>query len=420
MVRLTPRSARPLAGALAALLLAACGPAPRPPEAPRIDHAAYVWAPKWGPETSLAVGADRLPAEISRLRVYVGVTHFASAPQSFAVDWAALARSGRALTLVVASGPSVANFRDAPDLAPAGDLLAAALAAARAADAKVDRVQLDVECPLAKLPGYARQLEGFRRRFPGLEVVVSVLPSWLGEPGLPELVAGVDRFTLHLSPGYALGGVQTGPDFQAAERWVAAAASLGRPFRVGVPITSHFLCLDENGALLGSVPVGRPFPPGTVRTDSVVADPVAIPAFLRRMESHSPGLLEGLDWLRLPVPGDAGTWSLDGMLAALRGQPVRRSVRAAVQPDEGLSRVVVVNDGMVPVPAPALRVRWKGGEVQSCDGLGAWEILLGAGDAFRLRPAPASPLVPPGETVTAGWIRFASPPAECEAALAER
>lgn len=405
---------------MVALLLAACGPAPRPPEAPRLDHAAYVWAPQWGPETSLAVGSDRLPAEISRLRVYVGATHYASAPQSFPADWPALARSGRALALVVASGPASANFRAAPDLVPAGDLLATALASARAAEAKVDRVQLDVECPLSKLPGYALQLEAFRRRFPGLEIAVSILPTWLGEPGLADLVAAADRFTLHLGPAYVLGDARPRLDFKQVERWVAAAGSLGRPFRVGLPITSHYLCLDENGAVLGSVAVGRPTPPGTIRTEPAVADPVALPAFLRRLETHSPAQLEGVDWLRLPVPGDAGTWSLDGLLAALRGQPVRRSLRVAVQPDEGLSRVVVVNDGMVPAPAPALRVRWRGGEVQSCDGLGAWEILLGAGDAFRLRPAPAAPLVPAGETVTAGWIRFASPPAECEAALAER
>lgn len=405
---------------LAALLLAACGPAPRPPGAAKLDHAAYVWAPKWSPETSLAVGPDRLPAELSRLRVYVGATHYASAPQAFPVDWSALARSGRALTLVVASGPACANFRDAPDLAPAGDLLAPALAAARAAEVKVDRVQLDVECPLPKLPGYARQLEGFRRRFPGLEIVVSVLPPWLGEPGLPEVVAAADRFTLHLSPGYVLGGVRSRLDFAAAEGWVRDAAAFGRPFRVGLPITSHYLCLDENGGLLGSTPVGRPIPPGTARTDPVVADPVALPAFLRRLETHSPALLEGVDWLRLPVPGDAGTWSLEGMLAALRGQPVLRSAKAAIAPDDGLSRVVVVNDGMVPMPAPDLRVRWKGGEVVSCDGLGAWEILLSGGDSFRLRPSQAAPLVPAGETVTAGWIRFASPPAECEAALGER
>jgi hypothetical protein len=414
------RTARPLAGALAALLLAACGPAPRPPGAPALDHAAYVWAPKWGPETSLAVGADRLPAEVGRLRVYIGVTHLASGPQAFAVDWPALARSGRILTLVVASGPAVANFRDAPDLSAPGDLLAAALAEARAVEAKVDRIQLDVECPAPKLAGYAAQIEGVRRRFPGLEVSVSVLPSWLGEPGLGDLLAAADRFTLHLGPGYALGAARSRTDFRAAERWVRQAAAHGRPFRLGMPITSHYLCHAENGALLGAVAVGRPAPAGTVRTEPVVADPVALPAFVRRLATHSPAELEGFDWMRLPVPGDAGTWSSEGMRAALRGEPATRSLRAAIVPDEGLSRVVVVNDGMVPMPAPTLRVRWKGGEVQACDGLGAWEMLLGSGDAFRLRPNETAPLVPAGETLTVGWIRFASPPLECEAALGER
>ncbi|MFN7341013.1 MAG: DUF3142 domain-containing protein [Opitutia bacterium] len=420
MVCLTPRTPRLLAGALAALLLAACGPAPRPQAARPLDHAAYVWAPKWGPETSLAVGADRLPAEIARLRVYVGATHFLGEPQAFPVEWAALARSGRALTLVVASGPAAANFRDAPDLSLPGNLLAEALAAARAVEAKVDRVQFDLECPPAKLGGYARQIEAVRRRFPGLEVSVSVLPSWLDEPSLGELLAAADRFTLHLSPGYVLGGARARTDFKAAERWVAQAASHGRPFRVGLPITSHYLCLDPNGGLLASVPVGRPVPAGTVRTEPVVADPAALPAFVRLMATHSPAQLEGFDWLRLPVPGDAGTWSLGGMTAALRGEPVVRSLKVAMVPDEGYARVVVVNDGMVPMPSPTVRVSWKGGEVQACDGAGGWEMLLGGGEGFRLRPGDTAGLIPAGETLTAGWIRFASPPTETSAALAER
>lgn len=405
---------------MAALLLAACGPAPRPKDAPPLEHAAYVWAPKWGPETTLAVGSDRLPPEIRRLRVYVGVTHQADGSRSFPVDWAALARSGRQLTLVVASGSAVANFREDPDLGPAGDLLAEALAAARAADAKVGRLQLDLECPPAKLAGYARSLGPFRRRFPGLEVAVSVLPAWMGEPGLPALVDAADRFTLHLSPGYALGGARSRPDFREVERWVVEAAALGRPFRLGLPITSHYLCLDEKGAMLASIPIGRSPPVGTARLEPVVADPVEIPAFIRRMENSSPALFEGFDWLRLPVPGDPGTWSAEGLSAALRGEPVRRSVKAALLADEGLTRVVVTNDGMVPMPAPAVRVAWRGGEVQACDGLGAWEILLSGGDGFRLRPSEAAPLVPAGETVTVGWVRFAAQPAEASATLGER
>jgi len=138
------------------------------------------------------------------------------------------------------------------------------------------------------------------------------------------------------------------------------------------------------------------------------------------MATHSPAQLEGFDWLRLPVPGDAGTWSLGGMTAALRGEPVVRSLKVAMVPDEGYARVVVVNDGMVPMPSPTVRVSWKGGEVQACDGAGGWEMLLGGGEGFRLRPGDTAGLIPAGETLTAGWIRFASPPTETSAALAER
>ena len=420
MVCLSSRCVHSLAGVLAALLLAACGPEPRSKDAPTLDHAAYVWSPQWGPEASLAVGVDRLPSEISRLKVYIGTTHFPGGTQAFALDWKALAGSGRTLTLVVASGPAAVNFRNAPDLGPAGDLLAQALSEARAASAKVDRVQLDLECPPSKLAGYVKALGPFRARFPGLETVISVLPSWIKESELPALVAACDRFSLHLGPGYGLGGVHSRTDFKAAERWVSEVATLGRPFRLGLPITSHYLCRDENGTLLGSVPVGRMPPAGTSKVEPVVADPVALPAFLRRMEALAPAQLEGFDWLRLPMPGDAGTWSSEGMLAALRGKVVQRSIRASLVPDEGMSRVVVTNDGMVPMPAPLVKVSWRGGEVQACDGFGAWEILLSGGDSFRLRPSESASLVPAGESLTIGWIRFATEPASSEVVLLPR
>jgi hypothetical protein len=138
------------------------------------------------------------------------------------------------------------------------------------------------------------------------------------------------------------------------------------------------------------------------------------------MEALAPAQLEGFDWLRLPMPGDAGTWSSEGMLAALRGKAVQRSIRASLVPDEGMSRVVVTNDGMVPMPAPLVKVSWRGGEVQACDGFGAWEILLSGGDSFRLRPSESASLVPAGESLTIGWIRFATEPASSEVVLLPR
>ena len=101
MVRLRAETARWLAGLAAALGLAACGPAPRPADAPPLAHSVSVWAPVWNAETSLALEADRLDPRLATLRVFVGAAGRPDETQAFPVDWSAVARAGRPVELAV-------------------------------------------------------------------------------------------------------------------------------------------------------------------------------------------------------------------------------------------------------------------------------------------------------------------------------
>ena len=422
MVRLTRALARALAGAGVAVLLAACGPAPRPEGAPPVDHRAVVWTPSWGTDAGLALGRDRLDPRLARLVVHVGHAGVAAEPVAFAVDWQAVAASGRPVDLGVLVGRGAYAARGEVRLGPSGDLLAAALAAARAAEVRVAGIHLETECSPGRLESLARAVDTLRLRFPGLRVGATVLPSQLREPGIAELASSLDLLTVNLMRGMVLGGDPALPDDEALDLLFADIAALGRPARLGIPLSAHYACLDEAGAEVGRVLVGIRPPPGTARVRLLAPDPEAVASVARRLASHGPANLEGADWFRLPIPGDPGVWSADGLRAALHGRSPPRHLEARVEEteDESTRRILLVNAGALPMAPAEVLVSWRQGDAGACDGLGGHELLAPSPTGFRLRPLPGSAALAPGEARLVGWVRFDDTPTEIEARLADR
>lgn len=411
-----------LAVAAVTLLLAACGPEPRPPGAPPTDHRALVWVPAWNADAGLALDKDRLDPRLSRLAVYVGHAGVAPEPVAFPVDWAAVAASGRPVDLAILVGRGAHGPAGEVRLAAAVDLVAAALAAARAAEVRVEGVHVETECPPGRLAALASALEAVRPRLAGLRLGVSLLPSQLREPGVGRLAEAADVVTVHAMRGMLLGGDPAMPDVATLDRWFADIAALARPVRLGVPISCHYACLDDSGAEIARVLVGIRPPAGTARVRVLAPDPEAVAAIARRVASHGPANLIGIDWFRLPIPGDGGVWSADGLRAALGGEPPARhlEVVAEVTEDEAVRRILLVNSGSLPQPPAEVIVRWDQGRVAACDGLGGHELLAPSASGFRLRPLPGSSVVGPGESRVIGWARFDEPPRDLQVTLAGR
>lgn len=422
MVRLTRATARRLAGAAVALLLAACGPAPRPAEAPPTDHRAVVWAPSWGTDTGLALAGDRVDPRLARLVVFVGHAGVTPEPVPFPVDWPAVASSGRPVDLAILVGRSAYGAAGQVRLAPAADLLAPALAAARAAEVRVVGAHIETDCPPGRLAALAQALVPFRTRVGDLRLGVAVHPSQLRDPGIADLAAAADSLTVNVMRGMILGGLPDIPDGDALDAIFADIAALGRPARLGVPIAAHYACLDESGAEIGRVLVGIRPPAGTARVRVLSPDPEAVAALSRRVASHAPANLAGIDWFRLPTPGDAGVWSADGLRGALEGRSPPRGLEVVLETteEEGLRRVVLANVGAIPLPPAEVLVSWDKAAPSACDGLGGHELLAPTPGGFRLRPLPGSSVVGPGEARLVGWVRFDEPPRDLRARLADR
>lgn len=373
-------------------------------------------------DTGLALGKDRLDPRLSRLVVHVGHAGVASQPVAFAVDWSSVAASGRPVDLAVLVGRQAYGPGGEVRLAAAADLLASALAAARAAEARVAGVHIETDCPPGRLEALALAVEGLRPRVGALPVGVSVIPSQLREPGIGRLAAAADSLTVNVMRGMVLGGDPAMPTTDDLDDWFADIASLGRPARLGVPISCHYACLDESGGELGRVLVGIRPPAGTSRVRVLAPDPEAVAALSRHVAKHAPANLAGIDWFRLPIPGDGGAWSADGLRAALDGRSPPRHMEAVAEAteDAAVMRILLVNSGALPLPPAEVVVSWSKGRAGACDGLGGHELLAPAPDGFRLRPLPGSSVVGPGESRLVGWIRFDEPPAGLRVDLARR
>lgn len=409
--------ARLLAGLAAVLVLAACEPAPRLSEAPPLTHSASVWAPAWNAETTLALGTERLDVRLESLRIFVGVAGYTYGRQHFPVDWHAVASARRPVELSVAVQRSVFSVANEIDLTSAVDLLAESLAQARAADVRVKGVHLELDCPPRHLAPLAKQLPLVRTRL-NLPVGVTVLPSHLKESGYAALVASADSLTLNLMPGRALGGNPEVPKHAILDSWLTTAAQTGKPFRVGLSLSSYYRCEDATGRSLGDVSVGlRPLP-GTSRLHHRAADPEELARIWQHLQRYAPNTLVGVDWFRLPVVDDLGTWSREGLAAVLDNQPLTRSLVPVVQTDdEGTHRVILNNTGMVPLSAQEIEVKWSGGSPTNSYGVNHFALLKRTEGSFQLRPSSASTVVGPGETRLAGWIRFESTPSDIQVRL---
>lgn len=417
LVWLRPVLARTLTGLAAVLGLAACDPVPRSPAAPPLIHSASVWSPTWNAETALALGAERLDPRLATLRIFIGTAGQINEGQRFPVDWQAVARARRPVELAVVVERGAFALTPEIDLTRSVDFLAESLAYARAADVRVAGVQLELDCPPRHLAALAKALPSIRSRL-SLPVGVTILPSHLKESGYTELVAAADSLTLNLMAGRALGGNPEVPKRTILDSWLSTAAQSGKPFRVGLSLSSYYRCEDETGRPLGDVLAGlRPLP-GTSRLRHRAADPDELARTWQHLQRYAPDTLVGVDWFRLPVVDDYGTWSHEGLAAVLDNQPLVRSLVPTVHSDdEGNYQVVLANTGMVPLTPREIEVTWSGGPLGLREGANAFKIHKPTGTSFQLHPSMASTVIGPGEARLVGWARFTSPPTDLKVRL---
>ncbi|MCC6145777.1 MAG: DUF3142 domain-containing protein, partial [Candidatus Hydrogenedentes bacterium] len=336
------------------LVLTGCSkPQDHPPAPARsrdpLAQEAYVWQRAWTPEVSAAVHAAA--KAFSGYSIIAAECRLDEAPVIPEVDWAALAAQ-RPVTLVLRANVSfVPALEEAPEeVAQAwAAVLAASLAVAEKAGVTVAGVQLDYDCPTARIAAYAKAAAAFAAAFPHIETSLTALPDWLRSADFPALVKPLDYFVLQvhgLEPPTTADAPVVLCRADRVEAWSSQAAQAGVPFFLALPTYGYDIAYDEHGNFAGlaaELPMDRrPYP--TLRT--VMPDPDAMARIVRGLSAEHPAALRGVIWFRLPVEGDRLNWTMPALQQVMQGIAPQFELHAEVRtPQEGLYEIWLASTG---------------------------------------------------------------------------
>jgi len=330
-----------------------CAPSPQPRTIP-LSHSAYVWKQGWDTRTIRELSEMEIPAALEALNVLVGECGLSSGRRSMRPPWKELAAHGRPLSLSVRIGTRKAVGQTGGiDLAEGFDLL------------------------LSDADGFA------------------------------ELIAAADGWTLQLhgTSRPKLGERNELFSDRAALRWTNQARRFGRPFRVALPTYAYLACFGKHGEYLGMHAEQSGFPTGTFQTIPLPADPRQVQAYLRALEDARFGLVVGVDWFRLPFPGDRQNWTMRGLGDILAGRLAHYGLELKTEQRGGLHDLSVINSGDHPVPLPSVSVEWSKGRFVAADATYAWQAHV-TSDAVTFSQHRLKEFLAPGERRIIGWLRI--------------
>lgn len=382
------RTTLALTFAFAAALLSACSHAPAP-----LTHDAYIWQRQWTPSLRSSVEGSR---DIVRdWRVLVAQASPDGRFQQFTPDRAALAASGRPAVLVVRIDGRLARF----DAATLREHIAAIVAAWPGAAG----LEIDYDCPTARLPAYTAFLRDLKPALGTLPLSITALPTWIGAPALDDLLVIPDESVLQV---HAVQAPQAGLfNTDIATAWVENFAKHTRkPFRVALPTYGSRVSWNADGTLLAVESEQAALAAGAVSSE-LYAAPDNVLAFVERLATARPRGLTGIVWFRLPTADDTRAWSLATWRGVVTGrldrEPLRLHLRDA---GGGASDVLLENPASTDAAAPA-RVALPDG-CSVADGIDGYRLGTQTNNASTptLVASEARPL-PAHATRAIGWAR---------------
>ena len=360
-----------------------------------ITQSVYIWQRMWLPANLMAL-ANSKPV-FSEMRVLAAQDTPGEGWFDAKVDLPSLAADGRSVRPVIRLDGRVAALDAKAVAGRAHDVIAKW----RAAGAKADGVEIDFDCASARLGDYAKLLADVKAQLPkDATLSVTVLPAWIGSPGLDGVLAQADESVLQV---HAVTDPKHGLfDPKQARTWVDAfAKATGKPFRVALPAYGSALVVDADGKTLG-VESEAALPQAGVRLE-LFADPEAVAGLVQELGKDKPAHFAGFVWFRLPLPGDRRAWPLATISAVIAGKPLH----ADWQPDisdggNGAFDVIVRNTGNIEAALPA-SVDIGGTGCTDADALPGYGIDKGKTGSRFVRETSAT--LPATQARPIGWVR---------------
>ena len=360
---------------------------------------AYVWQSADKP----AVRDAMMKSEDFISRLHVRAAEMRWDGGQFVTQWFVKELPATNCGLVVRIGASASGLEWTPER-----IAEVAAVFKQVAELSPSEIQCDFDCPQRRLDGYADLLAGLRKAVGRIPLVPTALPSWLDERDFGKLarvgsgyVLQVHSLQLPKHPGEPI------VIFDPAEARTAAkkAARIAVPFRIAMATYGCEVRFGEDGKVLDVVSEDlAEMPPGVMKRDFALADPVASAQLVREWKSERPEGLRGIIWYRLPVVGDRRNWPLETLRLVARGEISESLPVLEATPGPGARDLTVENHGKFPVKLPQeVLVR---STVTAADGAGAYRVEESGDGVKFLRRDDIWPWLDPGKKIASGWLRM--------------
>lgn len=377
-----------------------------------LPHDVYVWQRAWNDPVREAVVHHATNFE-TLVVLGAEVTWKGKLPQTtrVALDYNTLRNVHRPIGLALRIGPSAGPFRSNDTLALTLASVARSLIVEAATNqVRVSELQLDFDCAESKLEGYRVWVETIRERIRPVPLVITALPSWLGQPAFARLAAASDGFVLQVHSlnrpqGFAVPFTLCDP--AAARRYVEQASKINMPFRIALPTYGYYVAFDTEDKFIGLAADGPSikWPPGT-RIREVRTHAAEMAKLVGFWNTNRPVMLQGFIWYRLPIESENLNWRFLTLGVVMSGRvPLADLKVESRSPEPELFEVILRNDGSADFQdAFSVRVHARSARVMAADALGGFDFdKTGDGDLlFRAREL----VLRAGEQRKIGWLRM--------------
>jgi hypothetical protein len=266
--------------------------------------------------------------------------------------------------------------------------------------------QIDYDCPQRSLGDYQRLLEKIKVRHPGRKWSITALPSWLNETSAKRLFKTADGVVLQVH-SLQLPDQPQRPvilcDPAATREAVRKMSKLDVPFRVALNTYGCEVLFDENNRVLDVVSEDTGNSPhrNATRRSVGISDAVELAGLVAGWKSHPPRGLSGIVWYRLPLDLDRRNWRWGTLQRVASGvtpvSDLRIEARTAAN---GAWDLVLANRGERDERLP--EIVSTGCETLVLEGANGYGS--DADDRLILENT-AWPWLPPGDSLTIGWLR---------------
>ena len=188
----------------------------------------------------------------------------------------------------------------------------------------IDGIQLDYDCPTAKLQDFVRFVKIIKEEWPLVQVSITALPTWINNNAFQDLITCVDYYVLQLhSFEIPQGQNKKGYIFPAlkAPGYFDSGLKLKKPFYISLPTYGYEVAYSKENKFLGlRAESGAEFIGEDIKRKLMFADPKEIADFLRYVSKKCAENFKGVAWFRLPIDSDRYNWDIKTLKRVMMGE----------------------------------------------------------------------------------------------------